>query len=489
MKKNLFKVTALLFAMVMMLTVVTGCGGAATTSDPVSEDLDDGFVAGTQDYDASAGDSNGGKNDATVSTSANNSGSNGNTSSGSGNSDKVDIFKSIPKELKGKTVVFSDWGEAITDEYQKVLAQFTKDTGIRVRMMQFLNTEYITKVAQQIAAGKSPDIAASNYWFPTALEMMQPLPEYFDLDDGFWDKRIAQTLSVNGTYYFVNSLNTPIITGYMLYYSKSIFNACGAKTPLEYYQEGTWSWENLKKAAKDVVAAGYKGAIVDPMMLAGQMGATMIDYDPKTGKFSGNATNKDLIKALEYYSTGYEDGLFYNQLSSHFRFGGIGMTMLGTYSLKTDGELKDMMPNEFDVVPLPTMFEGKKLEYFPAGMRGYGIAKGAENPQAAYYMLRYFLDLDKYEPAGANMFANKKLEKYYRETHLPLYQTSKMQWEHYREPLMIIDARWDTPQGKWTGVRNAATGQIAVELSKRANIIQNAVDQANQKIKDFASTQ
>ena len=481
MKKSLLKLSALLLALVMMLSIATGCGGGAATSDPVSGDDDDEFVVGNVDFDA------GGSDSSTVSGSGASNPSGGDTSTGSGVTKDEDVFKNIPKELKGKTVVFSDFGEAITDEYQKVLKKFTQDTGIRVRMMQFLNAEYIQKVVQQIAAGKAPDVGVSNYWFPTALEMVQPLPEYFNLDDGFWDKRVATELSVGGKYYFVNSMNTPISSGYMVYYNKTIFNAAGLKTPQEYLDENNWTYETLKEAAKSCVQAGYKGAIVEPLYLAEQLGTSVITYDNKTGTFTANAKDSNLIKAFQYMSSGIEEGVFYNALGSAFSQGGIGMTMLGTYGLKNDGYFRNMLPSEIGVAPLPTSYEGKKLEYFPAGMRGYGICRGAENPEAAYYMLRYFLDLDKYEPAGANMFANKSLEKYYKQVHLPAFQKSKIFWEHHAEPLMISGQRWDSPEGYWKAVKTAASGQIAVELSKRANILENAAKLATQKVKDFTS--
>ena len=483
MKRNLFKVSALLLALVMMLTIATGCGGGAATSDPVSDD-DGGFVMDSQD--ANAGDIN--ADNSTVSNSSgNNDDKKDNVSAAPIPSDNVDIFKNIPAKLKGKTVIFSDFGEAITSEYQKVIAQFTKDTGIRVKMMQFLNSEYINKVSQQIAAGKAPDIAVSNYWFPAALEMVQELPkEYFNLEDKFWDKRVAEALSVGGKYYFVNTVNTPISTGYMVYYNKKLFNAAGLKTPQEYYDEGNWSYETLKTVAKDCVAAGYKGAIIDPMILAGQMGSSLIVYDHKKGEFSGTATDPGLLSALQYYSKGAEEGLFYNALADVFASGGIGMSMMGTYSLKNDGSLKSMLPSDIGVVPLPTSFEGKKLEYWPAGLRGYGIARGAQNVEGAYYLLRYFLDFDKYEPAGAYMFANKTLEKYYKQTHLPQLKNSKIHFENYQNALQANDCRWDSPNGMWKPVKTAASGQVTVEMNKMRNVLNNAIAWANKKIKDFA---
>lgn len=482
-KASVLKAAALLLSLVMVLTLATGCGGGAATSDPVSDD-DLGFV---QKDEQNAGAVGG--NESTVSTSSNGGGSgSGSNNNGGGSAlitDNVDVFKNIPTSLKGKTVLFSDWGEAVADVYQKVVTQFTKDTGIKVKMVQFLNTEYITKVSQQIAAGKSPDIAGSNGWFPASLEMLQPLPEIFDVNDGFWDKRITEALSVKGKNYYVNTYNSPFTSGPAIFYNIKLFNTAGLKTPQDYLDEGNWTWENFKKVAKDCVEAGYKGAIMEPMYIAEQMNSTLIKYDPKTGVFTGNATEDGFVSALKYVSSGYEEGIFYNDRTDAFGRGGIGMTMMGTYGMLAVGAFRNMLPSEIGVVPQPSSFEGKKLEHAPCAMRGYGICRGAQNVEGAYYLLRYFLDLDKYEPAGANIFANKKLEKYYREVHLVNYKKNKLCIEYYANPLEATGAAWASPNGRWSAAKHASSGQIMVELTKMKNVVNAAVKWANQKIQDF----
>lgn len=486
-KSSLFKLTSLLLALVMMLTIVTGCGGTTPTSDVESEAEADGFVQKEQDIDSDLLENK----DSTVSTAPNNSQSNSQGDNANSNSsDKQDtaendVFKNIPAKLKGKTVIFADWGEAIADPYQKVLKKFTEETGIRYKMIQFLGTEYINKVAQQIAAGKAPDVVGTNSWFPASLEIVQELPSTFNVSDGFWDERITTALSVGNKKYFVNSLNSPFCTGSMVFYNKKLFNSAGIKTPQEYVDEGKWSWENLRQAAKDCVTAGYKGAIVEPMALAGQLGTTLVKYDPKKGTFTGNTTDSGFLSALQYYSKGIEEGMFYNGLYDELALGGVGMTVYGTWGLKAAGAFRDMLPNEIGVVPLPDSYEGKKLSLFPSELRGYGISKGSENAEAAYYLLRYYLDMDKHEPAGANMFANKALEKYYYEQHLVNYRKQNLSISYYANPLQAVDARWDSPNGMWKDVKHAPSGQVAVELEKMKNVLQNALEWANAKVDDF----
>ncbi len=482
-KASLFKALSLLLAMMMMLTIVTGCGGTTTTSDV--EDDADGFVQKEQNVGSDLLEDN----NSTVSTgpngNANNSQSGNNSGGGQQGSDNTDVFKNIPAKLKGKTVIFADWGEAIADPYQKVLKKFTEETGIRYKMIQFLGTEYINKVSQQIAAGKAPDVVGTNSWFPASLEIVQELPSSFNVSDGYWDKRITDALSVGGKKYFVNSYNSPFCTGSMVFFNKKLFASAGIKSPQEYYDEGKWSWENLRQAAKDCATAGYKGAIVEPMAMAGQLGSTLIKYDPKSGTFSGNTTDTGLLDALQFYSKGIEDGMFYNGLYDELALGGVGMSVYGTWGLKEVGAFRDMLPNEIGVVPLPDSYEGKKLTQFPSELRGYGISKGATNPEAAYYLLRYYLDMDKHAPAGANMFANKALEKYYFEKHLVNYRNSPLSISYYQNPLQAVDARWDSPNGMWKDVKTAPSGQLTVEFNKMKNVLSNAISWANDKVDDF----
>ena len=47
--------------------------------------------------------------------------------------DNEKIFKNIPVERKGKTVLLGDWGE-VDGEYNKVVEQFAKDTGIKCKV-------------------------------------------------------------------------------------------------------------------------------------------------------------------------------------------------------------------------------------------------------------------------------------------------------------------------------------------------------------------
>ncbi len=401
------------------------------------------------------------------------------------NSDATDnevFFKNIPVKLKGKTVIFADWGEANATEYQKVVMKFTKDTSIKVEMLVFSQTDYISKVAQQIAAGASPDIAVCNNAFPQALEVVQPLPIYFNINNGFWDPRVSEAAKVGSKYYFVNTYNSPFTGGYLVYYNKKIFNNNGLTSPQDYLAMDRWTYENLFQCMKDAKKLGYMGGVVESLPLAEQMGVSLMKYDPRSGTFSGTTTNANLVKAMQFMAKAVDEGLTGGSAST-FANGQVGICMLDTDGLKYNGRFSGLSPSDIGVVPLPTSYDGQSLPYMPLSYRGYGICKGARNGEAAYYFLRYYLDLNKYEPAGANIFANKVLEKYFRQTHLSQLQNSPVYFEHYQGALSVINKPWSG--STWTAVRHAASSQVSTELSKMKNVVDSAAATATAKVRAY----
>ncbi len=397
-----------------------------------------------------------------------------NVSAGDGLStaDNTQQLAHIPQRLLDTTVRFADWGEASADRYQLVVKKFTEDTGIRVEMQRYDETTFVQQVARQIAAGNAPDIAACNGTFPQALELVQPLPSIFNIHDGFWDERVSEATAVGGRHYFVNSYNSPFTGGYVVYYNKRLYNNYGLTSPEDYYKRGEWTYENLYRCMQDAVHYGYRGGITEGLLLAEQMGVSLLSYDRSTGTFTGTATETGLIEPMEYMAQAVKDGLSGGYSIQSFADGRVGICMAGTYGLKYNGYFQGLSQTDIGVVPLPDTYNSIRLGYMPVGYRGYGICKGAENPDGAYYFLRYFLDMDKYADAGADIFANKVLEKYYRQTQLPLFQQSTLCFEYYAGVLRLTDSSWDGSQ--WQTVRRGAPDTIAAALAAQ----QAGVDEA-----------
>ena len=301
MKKFTFKAICIMLALFMVIGCA-GCGQEKETT--VSSEETDIYGDLTVEYDNNL-DTSKDSNDATDGNNASdskNESSNDKTSSQSntdkdsatqnntanGQSSSGDIFKNIPSKLKGSTVKVAHWGDEGGDKYQALAKAFTKATNINVKWQLFNQLSYESDILKQIASGNGPDVVILNDKVPQTYEVAQPLPSIFNVNDGFWNPAVSEYTKFNGKYYFVNSYNSPFTIGSLVVYNKKIFSQNGIKSPLDYYNEGNgvWSYEDLKKCMQDATAKGFYGGIIDPVTIAAQMGASMFNYDAKTGKVS-----------------------------------------------------------------------------------------------------------------------------------------------------------------------------------------------------------
>lgn len=467
MKKTFLK--SICLVLVLLLTVsMVGCGGEADTNSGNSGDIYDGLTGNYEGNGSNGGNSgNGGSGDVGTATDVDNDA----------------IFKNIPKKLKGTSVTVAHWGDEGGDKYVKLAKAFTKETNINVKWQLYNQLSYESDVLKQILAGNGPDVIITNDKFPQTLEIAQPLPSIFDVNDGFWNPSVSEATKVNGKYYFVNSYSTPYLVGSLVVYNKKIFSQNGIKSPLDYYKagNGNWSYEDLKQCMLDATSKGFYGGIIDPTNIAAQMGASMFEYNPKTGKVTGSATNEKLIDAVKYYAECREENLCGNYFIANYPSGNIAIALTDPYAIKYNGYLKDMSPSDFGAVMPPNMYKGKKLPYLSSSIRAYGIAKNAKNAEGAYYFLRYFLDVDKYSKAGIQIFGNKEMQKFYVQTFLPAYKEGTAYYRNLQGPLTLVTSDW-LHSKVWQEARNVAPGQVAVSMAKNKNIVDNAVKEANEKL-------
>ena len=110
--------------------------------------------------------------------------------------------------------------------------------------------------------------------------------------------------------------------------------------------------------------------------------------------------------------------------------------------------------------------------------------KNAKNVEGAYYFLRFFLDLDNYDDAGAKIFLNKSVERFYKETILKDYKNNPLCMQYFDMPLSLVGSPWtQTSAGDWTAVSLAGTPEeVENELNKRVNIVEKAAQTATEKL-------
>ena len=487
-RKNILRLISMLLCIFICLAVVA-CGEKEPSSDITVGDNEEYEGIGDITMDVGSVDGN---SDANTDTDSETNGNGNNDSNGNSNNASDAWIKNIPEKLKGTTVTFAAWGDENATEYAKVMKLFTKKTKINVKWVTYNEAKYVSSIVEQNAAGKGPDIVIMNFTFPTALEMVQELPSQFNLNDGFWDPRVTEAFSVKGKNYFVNSYKSPFLNGgTFLYYNKQIFSNNNIKSPQDYVNEGAWTWENLEKMLREVKQKGFDGGTLFPQFIWPSTGSTFISYNPKTGTFGSGLSNakdkQNILAALQYVAKLNKDGIISNNPVHRLTTGQTAVALVEHFGMKYNGWFKGISPSALGIVNLPDTFNGQKAEYLSGCQRAYGIGKNAKNIEGAYYALRFFLDIDNYDEANADIFLNKNMERFYKEEVLPKYKTSKLKVDYMETPLSLVGSPWTTTSpASWVKVFGSYTPEeVEVELNQRVNIVENAAKKATEKIQSI----
>ncbi len=486
MKTKLLRALSLLLVLSMFL-FACACGKKETSSDPeydddyeTLEDLDAEGEEGEEGGEEGGSTSKGGGTSKGGSTSTATSGS-----KATGNK----LLDSIPAKLKGTVVTVAAWGDENAVQYKKVADYFAKKSKIQIKWVTYEETKYIQKIVEQNAAGSGPDVVICNVTFPSALEAVQELPAIFDINDGFWDPRVTESLSAKGKNFFVNSYNSPIAQGgTFMFYNKDIFANNNIKSPQNYVDEGTWTWENVEKALRDCKQAGYDGGTILPHIIWSTTGAQLVPYDSKTSTYSNGLNNasykSDILYSLKLIAKLRTEHIIANESLTRFASGTMAMAVTNNFGMKYNGWFKGMSPSQLGVVNMPKTMNGRASNYLNNCQRGYGIGKKAKNIEGAYYFLRFFLDYDNFAETGASIFLNKNMEKFFMNDYRKSLKSNPMCCEYMTKPLELAGYPWSSASaGSWTEVTGQKTPEeVENLLMARSNIIDLAAQKANEKL-------
>lgn len=318
-----------------------------------------------------------------------------------------EVLSSMPKKLSGTKLIMYNWNPAV--EYTGAPAAidaFTKQTGIKVDWRTIAYSQYWTKLPALIASGENiPDMVRVRAGRVTFLKNLQPLSvTKYDFNDEAWDKNIMKAYTFNGKAFATSLQNTHIGAVNVMFYNKSLMQKHfkASEDPYKLWKSGKWTWNKyieMCKKYKDKTGkpgSNGEGHFSAYLTCWGINGA--VKFNGK--KFTSNMSDK---KFLEIHQT---LGDLYNK-DKLFAFGGeetfnkgdvlfsIGTAVHARKKNAYFGNLK--AANTLYFVPMPNI-DGQKTYYQGHGeAEAYGIAKGAPNPQAVPYFLRYFLDGANYE--------------------------------------------------------------------------------------------
>lgn len=390
----IFALTASLFA---------GCGGNTDdSSDSFTSNYSSEIVSGdtlSNDNVSSSDENNEQTGNQSSSQTQNQSSTQSNTQSNSNN-------------LKGTTVVFATWKDPDANEDGVVVDKFEKKYDINVKIDNIPQAGYINTVASRIASGNAPDVVFDNGFFPASLSVLQPIDAAkIDLSDAIWDKDFINQATINGKKYLVNTISNIWSEVGCVYYNKKLLKDNNITTPEEYYEAGKWTWDAFEKVAKEVkekCGSDYIGAIFKSTLMLGSLGTGLYKYE--NGKIISGLSDSIMQDASRKMATWYKNSYIGKGSQETFNKGKVGMYVTDAFGLKKTGYFSKFNSNNLGFTYIPDYNSSQKA-YSTGVFRGWGIAKGAKNPEGAGLFLKYYLDVNNYDTSSA--FINSAAETFF----------------------------------------------------------------------------
>ena len=415
MKSNLRRIFCLLLAITMIFSVAA-CGKTDNSGSTLDFD-DEGWDI---QVDANTDANNESKDQGSTSVVSNgNSGSVAPTK----NADTLSLSEltaQIPSKLRGTTINVFSWNpiKDVTGA-EKVIADFEKKTGIKVKWEQGSYDKYDEAIIAKINSGAAPDVIRYNEPNPGRMSTTQDLKTAtgFDFKGEIWDDKVAEAFTVNGKTYGINLKNTFNKQPTVVMYLKSTIENQQLEDPYQLWKQGKWTFDKFLDMCREFKektngSCGWMTSrIVDIMWFRG---LSFISRDKNTGKYSNNSTNPEIINMLKDVCTWTSSDLMAGGMAESASF------CSGNYLFYTDSIIgarrndfhfvDQKKNNDLFCVPFPQE-NGKTFYQSNSESEAYGIPKGAKNPEAVYYYLRYYLDASNYD--SKMFFSNNQILEVY----------------------------------------------------------------------------
>lgn len=474
-----------LLALALTLSLVA-CGGDGDTTATTTAGGDD--VVTTTSTDGEQADTTtttvSGSSQASGSSSSNNVAKTTTTKAQQSSSSQglswAEVKASMPANLNGTTITFFNWNpmNSITDA-EKVINNFTKETGITVKWEEGVYSTYVTEIAAKQAAKNAPDIVRQKDINPALMAMLQPLSNLsYDFSDAAWDQALLDAYTYKGKVYAVNMADTLMQQPDVLMYNTSLITKYDLEDPYTLWKKGQWTWSKFVEictAFKDEAGENYGAYSVNMFTNGAQLlGADYVTYTQDG--FVNGMGNKKLLQGLQMFlDLKDKDLIAGSYLLEPFESGSVLFFADGIIGArKTHFYFTDLKAkNSLGVVPNPTI-DGQSTYYqIYRELEAYSIPTGAKNAAAVPYFLRYWLDASNY--TKNTFFANQKV--------LEVYNYCMSQ-----ENIMVTYSASNVLT-KDTGASNlsymvqqSSSAQVATLLNQYKNVVESAVRQANSKL-------
>jgi len=290
----------------------------------------------------------------------------------------------------------------------ELIEEFTKETGIKVRLEGYPHREMLQVIEVQIGGGDStPDV----YWVDSPLTAsyavrgrLAPLGQYFTDAQEQWTEAGIAAGSWQGELY-----SAPFETStQVMFYNKDLFELAGVEPPSAEPDE-RWTWEQVVDAAQKIQQAANKDGVTKvwgllleqinrpyqllplPQSLGGGSGVS-----PDGLKASGYLNNAEWKKAASWYYDLFNTwkispkGVGADQVFDQFLAGNAAMIVAGTWDIpkmETDAEF------EWGLAAHPYFEGGEPVT--PTGSWHLGVNPNTKQMDAAIKFLRFMTCRDE----------------------------------------------------------------------------------------------
>ncbi len=297
-----------------------------------------------------------------------------------------------PEEKKPVKLTMTVWSEPRIATYQELAEQYKlQNPHVSVEVISIPFADYQQKLSVMVASGTAPDIAwLAERMVPQFLQndQLADISEALknDADYDFVDF-IPSTLNIfqsgNGLYGIPFSTPPQVI-----FYNKTLFAAKGQKTPMEWFKEGKWTYDQFQQtaAALSDPANGVFGSTfgVNTKLwsdylfgLVWGMGGEV--FDDKLTTFLMNSPAG--VKALQYYKN-LLDTKSHPSIGAQISFDG-GKLGMSLENVTNTTKYRDKVEFEWDIAPMPSGDGGLVV---PLGFAGYSVFKSDKQMEAADFL-------------------------------------------------------------------------------------------------------
>ena len=470
MKSNIKRILCFILAIAMAFAIV-GCG--KKTNDP---DFDDEDWAIDDATDTASGNETTEISENVETTKA---------EAGLSSADSLswsELVSKMPSNLKGKTVTMYSWNPAkhVTGA-EKVIANFEKQTGIKVDWKQGSYDNYDTEIAALINSGSSPDIIR---YFGVNIYRMDLTQDVvsatgYDFKGDIWDNQVTSAYTVKGKIYGVNLKNTFNQQPTVVYYAGDTIKRYKLEDPYDLWKAGQWTWDKFVEMCHDFKeATGRAGWMTnDHLDLLRWNGLDFLTFDGN--EFKDNSSDPRILTTLQkicsYRNTLTPEAMRSQELIENGTYLFITDNML--CSRTTDFHYETLKGNnDLMTVPFPSGLTSTYIQPMHE-YEAYGFPKGCKNGPAAYYFLRYYLNRDNYD-AKTFFINNQALETY------DFAMKQKRFYKVSSGPMAVTAGESDGGLGSYIRTQGKAD-QIQSELDKIKPQFKRAAEQANEKVAKF----